>query len=105
MYSGGYDVCDVTLSVYPHRASLKNMLGHGGNRTYDLWNNNNNNTNYLYSAKVMYELFIYRLLPPFKKAFQKKKLVRNEPKAFVSNFKLQPANGHTHYGLYGLRRR
>ena len=32
------DVCDVTLSVYPHRASLKNIPGHGGNRTYDLWN-------------------------------------------------------------------
>ena len=30
--------CDVTLSVYPHRAGLKNMQGHGGNRTYDLWN-------------------------------------------------------------------
>jgi hypothetical protein len=28
-------VCDVTLSVYPHRASLKNMPRHGGNR-YDL---------------------------------------------------------------------
>ena len=27
---------DVTLSVYPHRAGLKNMPGHGGNRTYDL---------------------------------------------------------------------
>ena len=38
MYSGEYDVCDVTLSVYPHRASLKNMPGQGGNRTYDLWN-------------------------------------------------------------------
>jgi hypothetical protein len=38
MYSGEYDVCDVTRSVYPHRASLKNMPGHGGNRTYDLWN-------------------------------------------------------------------
>jgi hypothetical protein len=25
-------ICDVTLSVYPHRASLKNMPGHGGNR-------------------------------------------------------------------------
>ena len=36
--SGEYDACDVTLSVYPHRASLKNMPGHGGNRTYDLWN-------------------------------------------------------------------
>ena len=31
-------VCDVTLSVYPHRAGLKNMPGHGGNRTYDFWN-------------------------------------------------------------------
>ena len=38
MYSGEYDACDVTLSVYPHRASLKNMPAHGGNRTYDLWN-------------------------------------------------------------------
>ena len=38
IYSGEYDVCDVTLSVYQHRASLKNMSGHGGNRTYDLWN-------------------------------------------------------------------
>jgi hypothetical protein len=30
-----YDVCDVTLtlSVYPHRASLKNMPDHGENRT------------------------------------------------------------------------
>ena len=38
MYSGEYDACDVTLSVYPHRASLKNIPDHGGNRTYDLWN-------------------------------------------------------------------
>ena len=38
VYSGEYDICDVTLSVYPHRASLKNMPDHGGNRTYDLWN-------------------------------------------------------------------
>ena len=38
MYSGEYDACDVTLSVYPHRASLKNRPDHGGNRTYDLWN-------------------------------------------------------------------
>ena len=32
MYSGEYDACDVTLklSVYPHRASLKNMPGHVG---------------------------------------------------------------------------
>jgi hypothetical protein len=29
-YSGEYDVYNVTLSVYPHRASLKNMPGHGG---------------------------------------------------------------------------
>ena len=29
-YSVEYDVCDVTLSVYPHRASLKNMPDHGG---------------------------------------------------------------------------
>ena len=33
-----YDACDVTLSVYPHQASLKNMPVHDGNRTYDLWN-------------------------------------------------------------------
>ena len=38
MYSGEYDACDVTVSVYPHRASLKNMPDHGGNRNYDLWN-------------------------------------------------------------------
>jgi hypothetical protein len=38
MYSGEYDACDVTLSVYPHWTILKNMPGHGGNRTYDLWN-------------------------------------------------------------------
>ena len=39
MYSGEYDACNVTLSVYPHRASLKNMPDHGGNRTYDYyWN-------------------------------------------------------------------
>ena len=37
MYSGEYDVCDATLSVYPHWASLKNMPDHGGNRTRDLW--------------------------------------------------------------------
>jgi hypothetical protein len=37
MYSGEYDACDVTLSVCPHRGSLKNMPDHGGIRTYDLW--------------------------------------------------------------------
>ena len=36
VYSGEYDC--VNLSVYPHQASLKNMPGHGGNRTHDLWN-------------------------------------------------------------------
>jgi hypothetical protein len=29
------DACDVTLSVYPHRASLKNMPDHSGDRTYE----------------------------------------------------------------------
>ena len=28
-HAGEYDACDVTLSVYPHRASLKNMPDHG----------------------------------------------------------------------------
>ena len=32
-----YHACDVTLSVYPNRTSLKNMPDHGGNRTYHLW--------------------------------------------------------------------
>jgi hypothetical protein len=32
--SGEYDACDVTLSVYPHRASPKNMPGHAWK--YDL---------------------------------------------------------------------
>ena len=38
MYPGEYDVCDFTLSVYPHRVSLENIPDHGGNRIYDLWN-------------------------------------------------------------------
>ena len=38
MYPGECDVCDVTLSVYPHRGSLKNIPDHSENRTYDLWN-------------------------------------------------------------------
>ena len=33
MHSGEYDACDVTLSVYLHRASLKNMPDDRGNRT------------------------------------------------------------------------
>ena len=37
MYSGEYDVRDVSLSVYPHRASLKKYAWlHCRNRTYDL---------------------------------------------------------------------
>ena len=27
MYSGEYDVCDVTLSVYPHWASIAKVVG------------------------------------------------------------------------------
>jgi hypothetical protein len=34
MYSGEYDACDVTLSVYPHRASLKYMPDHDGQAHY-----------------------------------------------------------------------
>jgi hypothetical protein len=34
MYSGEYDACDVTLSVYPHRASLKNMPDDGGRESH-----------------------------------------------------------------------
>ena len=30
--------CNYYYYYYPHRASLKNMPDHGGNRTYDLWN-------------------------------------------------------------------
>ena len=29
-------LCGITLSLCPHRASLKNMPDHGGIRTYDL---------------------------------------------------------------------
>jgi hypothetical protein len=32
MYSGEYDACNVTLSVYPHQASLKIIPDHGGNQ-------------------------------------------------------------------------
>ena len=53
MYSGEYDACDATLSVYPHRASLKNMPGHGGNRTYDLW------------KSVVFALFVLNVLTIF----------------------------------------
>ena len=40
IFKTSYYTCllDFTLSVYPHRAGLKNMPGHGGIRTYDLWN-------------------------------------------------------------------
>ena len=41
MYSGEYDACDVTLSVYAHRASLKNMPDHGGESNLrPLWESN-----------------------------------------------------------------
>ena len=42
-----------TLSVYPHRTSLKNMPGHGGIRTYDLW--------IIMSPKRTYDLSIIML--------------------------------------------
>ena len=51
MYSVEYDVCDVTLSVYPHRGSLKNMPGHGGNRTNHLWN-----TSHMWSGDLTAQL-------------------------------------------------
>ena len=54
VYSGEYDVCDVTLSVYPHRASLKNMPGHGGNRTYDLWNTSPMLCQLSYAVRIYY---------------------------------------------------
>ena len=38
MYSGEYDVCNVSLSVYPHRAGkLKRLPDYGGNRIRVLW--------------------------------------------------------------------
>ena len=49
---------NVTLSVYPHRTSLKNMPGHGGNRTYDLWN-----TSPTQHRKNHMWVYIYRLAP------------------------------------------
>jgi hypothetical protein len=45
--AGEYDACDVTLSAHPYRASLKNMPGHCGNPTYDLWNTSPVNSIYL----------------------------------------------------------
>ena len=54
MYSGEYDACDVTLSVYPHRASLKNMPDHGGNRTYDLWNTSSMLCQMSYAVETTY---------------------------------------------------
>ena len=53
MYSGEYDACDVTLSVYPHRASFKNMPDHGGNRTYDLWNTSQMLCQLSYAASIL----------------------------------------------------
>jgi hypothetical protein len=37
-------LCDVTLSVYPHRAGLKNMPGHGGKHLFT-WVHYTNTTN------------------------------------------------------------
>ena len=55
-----YDVCDVTLSVYPYRASLKNMPSHGGNRTYDLWNTSPMLCQLSYAVRTdMYIIYIY----------------------------------------------
>jgi hypothetical protein len=60
--------CDVTLSVYPHRASLKNMPDHGGNRTYDLWNTSNNIFSYTVInctsiVEVQVQLLIIKFFP------------------------------------------
>ena len=60
MYSGEYDACDVTLSVYPHRASLKNMPDQGGNRTYDLWNTSPMLCQLRYIGLVWFEYVIFR---------------------------------------------
>ena len=55
MYSGEYDACDVTLSVYPHWASLKNMPGHSGNGTYDPWNTSPILCQQSYAVDVTYQ--------------------------------------------------
>ena len=60
VYSGEYDVCDVTLSVYPNRASLKNMPGHGGNRTYDPWNTSPMLCQLSYARSDRFEQVIFR---------------------------------------------
>jgi hypothetical protein len=60
LYSGEYDVCDVTLSVYPHRTSLKNMPSHGGNRTYDLWNTS---PEYIVVNKIFSSDFDLKVIP------------------------------------------
>ena len=57
---GEYDACDVTLSVYPHRASLKNMPDHGGNRTYDLWNTSPMLCQLSYTRSGRFEYVIFR---------------------------------------------
>ena len=48
-----YDACDVILSVYPHRVSLKNMPGNGGNRTYDLWNTSTMLCQLIYAVRLV----------------------------------------------------
>ena len=63
VYSDEYDACGVTLSVYPHRASLKNMPGHGGNRIYDLWNTSQrqNHTIICFVAQALEDDYSYFL--------------------------------------------
>ena len=62
VYSGEYDVCDVTLSVYPHRASLKNMPGHGGNQTRNLWNTSPMLCQLSYAARMVTMLVMMMLV-------------------------------------------
>jgi hypothetical protein len=72
------NACDVTLR-YPHRAGLKNMPGHDGNRTYDLWNTNpwiytqSNITSILFTwvhytntANIFYHWYFRKLFCPWK---------------------------------------
>ena len=48
------------LSVYPQRASLKNMPYHGGNRTYDLWNTSPMLCQLSYTRSDRFECVIFR---------------------------------------------
>ena len=48
------DICGVTLSVYPHRASLKNMPGHGGIRTYEVVGSNPTVAGHIFQARPVW---------------------------------------------------